>query len=91
MEKAYVATKGQLVIPARIRRRHDIKPGTRINFIEEPDGRIVMQPVTRATIRSFRGIFKLKPGEKSATEQLREDRMKDLRQEEAKLAKHGSR
>jgi len=87
METAYVATKGQLVIPVKIRRRHGIKPGTRINFIEESNGNIVLQPVTREFIRSFRGIFKLKPGEKSARQQLCEDRAKDLRREEAKLAK----
>jgi len=29
-----------------------------------------MRPVTRELIRSFRGIFKLKPGEKAATEEL---------------------
>jgi len=32
-----------------------------------------MRPVTRELIRSFLGVFKLKPGEKAATEELRED------------------
>jgi AbrB family looped-hinge helix DNA binding protein len=81
METAYVTTKGQLVVPARIRRRFNIKPGTRINFIEDK-GRLVMQPVTREYIQSFCGIFKLKPGEKSAVQELLEDRAADRAKED---------
>jgi AbrB family looped-hinge helix DNA binding protein len=33
-------------VPSRIRRRFGIKPGTRVNFVEEGD-RIIFQPVTR--------------------------------------------
>jgi AbrB family looped-hinge helix DNA binding protein len=65
MDTAYVTSKGQLVVPSRLRRRFGIKPGTRVNFIEQGD-RIIFQPVTREYIHAFRGMFKLKPGEKSA-------------------------
>ncbi len=34
MEKAYVTAKGQLVIPAKIRRRYGIKSGTKVYFVE---------------------------------------------------------
>lgn len=88
MQEAYVTSKGQLVIPAKIRRRYNIKAGTRINFVEE-EGRIYMQPVTREYIRSFRGIFKLKAGEKRATQELMEDRAEEKRREEEKIARHG--
>ena len=71
-----MSTKGRLVVPARIRRRFGIKPGTRIVFLEE-NGRLILQPVTRKYIHSFRGIFKLKPGEKSAVQELLEDRAAD--------------
>jgi AbrB family looped-hinge helix DNA binding protein len=64
MHTAYVTSKGQLAIPAKLRRKFNIKKGTRINFTEEGD-RIVMRPVTREYIGSFCGIFKQKPGEKS--------------------------
>lgn len=73
MNSAYVTSKGQLVVPAPIRRRFGIKPGTRINFIEE-DGRIIFQPVTKEYISSFRGLFKLRPGEKSAVRELLAER-----------------
>ncbi|MBX7121477.1 MAG: AbrB/MazE/SpoVT family DNA-binding domain-containing protein, partial [Opitutaceae bacterium] len=41
MNSAYVSSKGQLVVPSRIRRRYGIEPGTRINFVEE-DGLIIL-------------------------------------------------
>jgi AbrB family looped-hinge helix DNA binding protein len=73
MNSAYVTSKGQLVVPADIRRRFGIKPGTHVNFVEEGD-RIIFQPVTREYINSFCGIFKLKPGEKSVLEEHYEER-----------------
>jgi AbrB family looped-hinge helix DNA binding protein len=88
MHAAYVTSKGQLVIPAKLRRKFNIKKGTRVNFIED-NGRIVLQPVTREYIQSFVGIFKLKPGEKPATQQLLEDRAEEKRREEKKIARHG--
>jgi AbrB family looped-hinge helix DNA binding protein len=81
METAYVTTKGQLVVPARLRRRFGIKPGTRVNFIEDGE-RIIFQPVTREYISSFRGIFKQKPGEKSVVQELIEERRAEKEKED---------
>ena len=81
MNTAYVTTKGQLVVPSRIRRRFGIKPGTRVNFVEEGD-RIIFQPVTREYISSFRGIFKQKPGEKSVVQELIEERRAEKAKED---------
>jgi AbrB family looped-hinge helix DNA binding protein len=53
---AAVNAKGQIVIPADIRNRLDIRRGTKIAFIEE-EGRLLIQPVTDAFIRSVRGIL----------------------------------
>ena len=80
MNTAYVTSKGQLVVPARIRRQFGIKPGTRVNFVEE-DGRIIFQPVTSQYIDSFCGIFKLKPREKSAVAEHLEERRAERDQE----------
>jgi AbrB family looped-hinge helix DNA binding protein len=88
MHAAYVTSKGQLVIPAKLRRKFNIKRGTRVNFVED-NGKIILQPVTREYIESFCGIFKRKPGEKLATQELLEDRAADKRREEKKIARHG--
>ena len=83
MNTAYVTSKGQLVVPSRLRRRFGIKPGTRINFLEEGD-RIIFQPVTRQYIDSFCGIFKQKPGEKSVVQELIEERRSEKEKEDRK-------
>ena len=54
METALVTTKGQVVIPSRIRHRHKIKKGTRVCFIEKGD-EIVLKPVTDEYIDRVRG------------------------------------
>lgn len=84
-ECAYMTSKGQIVIPARLRRKYGLKEGTRLNFAEE-EGRFVIQPVTREYISSFRGIFKLKPGEKSAVQEHLEDRAKERAREDRAIA-----
>lgn len=87
MESAYVTSKGQLVVPARLRRKYGIKPGTRICFVER-DHEIVFQPVTKEYIRSVCGMLK---SETSMTKALLQERAKDKRREEAKFEKFRSR
>jgi AbrB family looped-hinge helix DNA binding protein len=68
-----VTTKGQLVIPSRLRRKYGIRKGTRVAMIEEAN-RIILQPLTREYIRSLRGSLK---GEPSALKFLKEGRSQD--------------
>jgi len=56
METGYVTSKGQLVIPAKLRRKFGIKSGTRVNFFEERDG-IKIIPVTTEIIDSNKGFL----------------------------------
>lgn len=49
MEVSVVTTKGQVVIPAKLRRKYGIKIGTKIRF-EEENGEIIMLPLTEETI-----------------------------------------
>ena len=56
METGYVTSKGQLVIPSKMRRKFGIKPGTRVNFFEEKDG-IKIIPVTSETIKANIGFL----------------------------------
>jgi len=59
-ETSVVSSKGQLVIPARLRKRFGITKGTVIAFVED-DGRMIVQPVNREFIRGLRGSLKGKP------------------------------
>ena len=72
-EISVVTSKGQLVIPARLRRRLGIKKGTRVAFTQD-DGQLIVQPVTREFIRGLRGSLR---GEPSATDVLREERRRE--------------
>ncbi len=87
MDAAYVTSKGQMVVPARLRRKYGIKAGTKICFIER-NSEILFQPVTREYIRSVCGM--LKSGT-SATEELLRERAKDKEREEVRVEKHGAR
>ncbi|OGU58879.1 MAG: hypothetical protein A2315_04215 [Ignavibacteria bacterium RIFOXYB2_FULL_35_12] len=57
MEVGFVTTKGQLVIPSKMRKKFGIKPGTRVNFFEENDG-IKIVPLTSEIIKSNKGFMK---------------------------------
>ena len=70
--KTYLSTKGQLVIPAELRRKYGIKPGTRVEIIDRGD-QIVLQPITEEYVRKLRGS--LKGG--NALRILEEERRKD--------------
>ena len=72
-EVSTVTTKGQLVIPAKLRRKYAIRKGTQVAFVEE-ENRLVLQPLTPEFIRSLRGSLK---GEPSAMKVLQEERKRD--------------
>jgi AbrB family looped-hinge helix DNA binding protein len=80
-ETSCVTTKGQIVIPARLRRQFNVKQGTRVVFEQKKDGWMV-RPITTETIDALRGMLKTKPGEKPVTQQLLEERDADRNREE---------
>jgi AbrB family looped-hinge helix DNA binding protein len=57
MSSSVITRKGQVVIPAKIRRRLGLKNGTRVNFYEE-NGGIRIVPVTPEIIEKNFGVFK---------------------------------
>lgn len=87
METAYVTSKGQLVVPARLRRKYGIKAGTKVRFVER-DREIVLQPVTREFIRGVCGVL---ADHGPATPALLRERRRDKRLEEARGGKRRSR
>lgn len=72
-EMGTVTSKGQLVIPARLRRRFGIRKWTLVSFQEE-EGRLIVQPVTRDFIRRLRGSLK---GKSSALKTLLQERKRE--------------
>lgn len=73
IETGVVTSKGQIVIPASIRRRMRIRKGTRVAF-RENGPELVLQPLTDDFIRSLRGALKPRHGEGSAMDLLLADR-----------------
>ena len=54
---ATFTSKGQLVIPAELRRKHGIAAGTRVKFLEDQFGRIVLQPITEEYVDRVMGCL----------------------------------
>ncbi len=51
--------KGQIVIPASVRRKFGIKEGTRIQIeVDEKTQRIILKPITREYIYSLHGKYR---------------------------------
>ena len=80
MDISVVTTKGQIVIPRRIRAKFHIKKGTRICF-EPRNGEIVIKPLTPDYFEKMAGILK---GGK-LTQSLLEERARDKEREEQKI------
>ena len=80
MDSVYVTTRGWIVIPARLRRKLGIKPGTKVRFIEHGND-ILFQPVMKEYVRSVCGMLK---NTTSATAELLIERKKDCEREPAK-------
>ena len=62
-------TKGQVVIPLRLRKQFHIEDGTRA-LVEATAEGILLKPVTAASIRRLRGILKRPPGEKPFAQEM---------------------
>lgn len=77
MTTTVVTTKGQIVIPSKIRKHLNIKKGTKL-YIEERDNEIIVKPVTPAYFERMAGVLKTKG---RLTRALLEERAKDRERE----------
>ena len=77
MDVAKVTTKGQIVIPAGIRKRFGIVKGTRLS-IEETDDALVLRPITAAYLDRVAGMLQ---GQGSLSEALLRERARDRESE----------
>jgi AbrB family looped-hinge helix DNA binding protein len=69
--------KGQIVIPAELRRKYQIEPGSKVS-IADGDGCIVIRPLGRVRARESFGILKRFAGP-STLKALRDERRREAR------------
>jgi AbrB family looped-hinge helix DNA binding protein len=60
MSTATLTTKGQITIPADVRRLLNVQAGDRVEFVQIEPGRFELVPATRS-VRELKGLFG-KPG-----------------------------
>lgn len=89
-ESVHFTTKGQVVIPARIRKQFHIEDGTKALVEVTPEG-ILLKPITAALIRRGRGIAKRQPDSKPFTEWWAEHKAEEKALEEEKYARATTR
>jgi AbrB family looped-hinge helix DNA binding protein len=90
-DSVWFTTRGQVVIPAWLRKQFQIEDGTKAVVQATPEG-ILLKPVTSVTIRRLRGILKRKPGGKPFDKEWAEYKRGEKKLEEAKYARStGSR
>ena len=81
LETVWFTTKGQVVIPLRLRKQFDIEDGTKAVVQATPEG-ILLKPMTAALIRRGRGILKHTPGGRTLTEDWAEHKKQERALEE---------
>ena len=70
--KTRANTKGQIVIPAALRRKYGIKEGTRIIISDNGDS-VVLKPMTEQYLKKLQGSLKGKGGLKFLIDERRRD------------------
>jgi AbrB family looped-hinge helix DNA binding protein len=76
---AVISSKGQIVIPAGLRKRYGLQEGATVVFQEE-GGRLVLEPTTFATLYALQGSLKEFPLEADLEEESRAAREHENRQ-----------
>ena len=71
--ETHATTKGQIVIPASLRKKYGITSGTRI-IVTDTGREIVLRPLTRQYLKSLRGSLKGSGALKVLMEERRKDK-----------------
>lgn len=82
MRRTVTNARGQITIPAELRERLQIKPGSRVTWTAEK-GRLVLAPMTVRRLNEIRGFLRPKPGEPSMFEELFAERERERRREKS--------
>ena len=76
METSTLTSKGQLLIPKRLRNKYGIKAGSKVIFEETPEG-VLVKPINEGFFKQFAGIL-------AGNGKLKEE-MKEMKEEEKAL------
>jgi AbrB family looped-hinge helix DNA binding protein len=76
-----VSQKGWVVIPAELRKKYHLKPGTEVTVVDY-GGVLSIIPAMRDPIKAGRGLLK---GIPASTQDLLKERAEELAREEARL------
>ena len=82
MTTTTITSKGQIVIPSRIRKHLNIKPGMRF-VVQEQGNKIIVEKVDKHYFDQFIGILK----GTNATEELLKERRREQKREDKKWLK----
>ena len=70
MTTTTISSKGQITIPKRIRDRHHLETGDKIEFLEDDQGMVTIWPITQ-DVTQLKGIIK-KPDKKVTLEDMQQ-------------------
>lgn len=79
MLKVTISQKGQISLPAVLRKRYDLKRGDKL-IVEEKEGSIILRPLPKHPLLDLRGKYSSKE-KKKLTEILLEERKADRKRE----------
>jgi AbrB family looped-hinge helix DNA binding protein len=71
-----ISCKGQIVIPANLRKRYGLKEGTTVVF-QEDRGRLVLEPSNHAAIYALQGSLEGLPLEQDLAEERRAEQKRE--------------
>ncbi len=83
--EGYITVKGQIVIPAELRRKYGITPNTRIAILDNGN-EIILRPITKEYLKKLQGSLK----GSNALDVLLDERRKDKEREDAKFRRSRS-
>jgi AbrB family looped-hinge helix DNA binding protein len=80
MSLAQISSKGQILIPKRIRNKYGVKPGGKVHILEQAEG-ILLKPAPEDPLETACGFLK---GNFSLTDDLLKDHLKEQKRERAR-------
>ncbi|HZC22897.1 MAG TPA: AbrB/MazE/SpoVT family DNA-binding domain-containing protein [Candidatus Binatia bacterium] len=78
-----ISSKGQVVVPAELRKQLGLKKGTRATWTEDR-GRLILVPITERLLDEVQGFLKSRPGGPSMFEEHFKERARERQREKEK-------